>query len=37
LPEDIAKAVIYLAMDATTTSGQLLTIDGGQLVNQGKI
>ncbi|WP_136481089.1 SDR family NAD(P)-dependent oxidoreductase [Cognatitamlana onchidii] len=37
LPEDIAKGIIYLAIDAKTTSGQLLTIDGGQLVNQGKI
>ncbi|XCF05071.1 SDR family oxidoreductase [Tamlana crocina] len=37
LPEDIAKGVIYLAVDAQTTSGQLLTIDGGQLVNQGKL
>jgi 3-oxoacyl-[acyl-carrier protein] reductase len=37
LPEDISKGVIYLAIDAVTTSGQLLTIDGGQLVNQGKL
>lgn len=37
LPEDIAKGIIYLAIDAVTTSGQLLTIDGGQLVNQGKM
>lgn len=37
LPEDIAKGIIYLAVDAVTTSGQLLTIDGGQLVNQGKL
>ncbi|WP_339916593.1 SDR family oxidoreductase [Yeosuana marina] len=37
LPEDIARGIIYLAVDAVTTSGQLLTIDGGQLVNQGKI
>jgi 3-oxoacyl-[acyl-carrier protein] reductase len=37
LPENIAKGIIYLAVDASTTSGQLLTIDGGQLVNQGKI
>lgn len=37
LPEDIAKGIIYLAIDAVTTSGQLLTVDGGQLVNQGKI
>jgi 3-oxoacyl-[acyl-carrier protein] reductase len=37
LPEDIAKGVVYLSIDAVTTSGQLLTIDGGQLVNQGKI
>ena len=37
LPEDIAKCIIYLVIDAVTTSGQLLTIDGGQLVNQGKM
>ncbi|MEN3324091.1 SDR family oxidoreductase [Mariniflexile soesokkakense] len=37
LPEDIAKGIVYLAVDAVTTSGQLLTIDGGQLVNQGRI
>ncbi|WNH10274.1 SDR family NAD(P)-dependent oxidoreductase [Thalassobellus suaedae] len=37
LPEDIAKGIIYLAVDAATTSGQIITIDGGQLVNQGKI
>lgn len=37
LPEDIAKGIVYLAIDAVTTSGQLLTIDGGQLVNQGKM
>ncbi|MFD0836256.1 SDR family NAD(P)-dependent oxidoreductase [Mariniflexile aquimaris] len=37
LPEDIAKGIIYLAVDAVTTSGQLLTIDAGQLVNQGKM
>ena len=37
LPEDISKGVIYLAVDAQTTSGQLITIDGGQLVNQGKL
>jgi 3-oxoacyl-[acyl-carrier protein] reductase len=36
-PEDIAKGIIYLAVDARTTSGQILTIDGGQLVYQGKI
>ncbi|MFL1012868.1 SDR family NAD(P)-dependent oxidoreductase [Flavisericum labens] len=37
LPKDIAKGVIYLAVEALTTSGQLITIDGGQLVNQGKL
>lgn len=37
LPEDIAKGVVYLAVDAQTTSGQLITIDGGQLVNQGTL
>mgnify|MGYP003664568435 CR=1 FL=1 len=36
-PEDIAKSIVYLAVDATTTTGQLLTVDGGQLVNQGRI
>ena len=36
-PENIAKSIVYLAVDATTTTGQLLTVDGGQLVNQGKI
>ncbi len=34
VPADIAKAIVYLAADATTTTGQLLTIDSGQLVNQ---
>ncbi len=33
-PEDIAKAIVYLVADAGTTTGQLLTIDSGQLVNQ---
>ncbi|WP_248722954.1 SDR family NAD(P)-dependent oxidoreductase [Seonamhaeicola sp. ML3] len=37
LPEDIAKGIVYLGADARTTSGQMLTIDGGQLVNQGKL
>jgi len=37
LPEDIAKGIIYLSVNARTTSGQILTIDGGQLVYQGKI
>lgn len=37
LPEDIAKGLVYLVVDALTTSGQLITIDGGQLVNQGKL
>lgn len=37
LPKDIAKGIVYLGADANTTSGQLLTIDGGQLVNQGKL
>ncbi len=29
-PDDIAKAVIYLALEATHTTGQLLVIDGGR-------
>jgi 3-oxoacyl-[acyl-carrier protein] reductase len=37
LPEDIAKGIIYLTIDAVTTAGQLLTIDGGQLANQGEM
>lgn len=37
LPEDIAKGIVYLAIDAVTTAGQLLTIDSGQLINQGNI
>lgn len=34
VPEDIAKAIVYLVADAGTTTGQLLTVDSGQLVNQ---
>ena len=37
LPEDIAKGIVYLTIDAATTAGQLLTIDGGQLANQGEM
>lgn len=34
VPADIAKAIVYLVADASTTTGQLLTVDSGQLVNQ---
>lgn len=32
-PEDIAKAVQYLADDATYVTGQILTVDGGRSLN----
>jgi pteridine reductase len=30
LPEDIAKAVLYLVKDAEYVTGQILTVDGGR-------
>lgn len=32
-PEDIAGAVAYLALDAPYITGQILTVDGGRLLN----
>ena len=32
-PEDIARAVLYLILDADYVSGQVLTVDGGRLLN----
>jgi len=31
-PEDIARAVLYLVRDATYTTGEVLTVDGGRTV-----
>ena len=36
-PEDIAQSIVYLIENASMTSGQLLVLDGGKLVNQGKL
>ena len=32
-PEDIAKAVLYLVRDAPYVTGQILTVDGGRVLN----
>lgn len=37
VPEDIAKTIVYLIEDAVMTTGQILTVDGGKLVNQSKL
>ena len=33
VPADIASAVVYLALDATYVTGQVLAVDGGRLLN----
>jgi 3-oxoacyl-[acyl-carrier protein] reductase len=37
VPEDIGKTIVHLVEDAPMTSGQILVLDGGQLVNQGRL
>lgn len=37
VPDDIARSIIHLIEDATMVTGQILVLDGGQLVNQGKL
>ena len=32
--DDVAKAIEYLVLDATFTTGQILTIDGGRTINK---
>lgn len=34
-PEDIAKGIVFLVEDAVMMTGEILTIDGGKLINQG--
>ena len=33
-PEAVAKAIVYLAIDATQTAGEFLVVDGGYLLNR---
>ena len=33
-PEDVAKAIVYLAIDATQTAGEFLVVDGGYLLGR---
>ena len=37
LPEDIADSVVFLIENARLISGEILTVDGGKIVNQGKL
>ena len=37
VPDDIARSIIHLIENATMVTGQILVLDGGQLVNQGKL
>ncbi len=37
LPEDIANSIVHLIVGAPMVTGQILVLDGGQLVNQGKL
>jgi len=37
LPEDVANAIVFLIQKADMLTGQLLTIDGGGLINQSKL
>jgi pteridine reductase len=32
-PNDIARTALFLAIDATYMSGQILTVDGGRSLN----
>lgn len=34
LPEDVADSIVYLILNAGLLTGQILTVDGGQLINQ---
>jgi len=36
-PEDIAEAVAFLALDARTMTGQLMTVDGGALLGRSAV
>ena len=33
-PEDVAKAIVYLAIDATQTAGEFLVVDSGYLLGR---
>ena len=37
VPEDIARTIVHLIEDAVMSTGQILVVDGGSLVNQGKL
>ena len=37
VPEDIARTIVHLIEDALMTTGQILTVDGGNLLSQGKL
>ncbi len=37
VPEDIARTIVYLIEDALMTTGEILTVDGGNLLSQGKL
>ena len=36
-PEDIGRTIVHLIEEAPMTTGQILVLDGGQLVNQGRL
>jgi hypothetical protein len=36
-PEDIATTIVHLIVDGTMTTGQILVLDGGHLISQGKL
>ena len=37
VPEDIARTIVFLIEEAGMTTGQILTVDGGNLLHQGKL
>ena len=37
VPEDIADVILFLVLNARMISGEIITIDGGQLLNQSKL
>lgn len=37
VPEDIARTIVHLIEEGTMITGQILVLDGGNLVNQGRL